>query len=115
MRGTSDQALAQRTMLTTHQKDAFETARVGAVLSAERIDGITILSASRVLVDGVGVRQLGGLASELAKLTAERATEQQDIVLAEAQQIPATELRTLPPLGASAADGHAAAGRVTSR
>lgn len=97
-------ALEQRTLLTTHQKNAFDGAKVGAVLSDRRIDGITILSASRVLVDGIGVRQLGGLASELAKLTAERAKQQQDVVLADAQQVAMEKLRTLPPLTTAAPD-----------
>ena len=39
---------------------------------------------SRVLIDDIGVRQLGGLASGLADKTAEKAQEQQDIVLKDA-------------------------------
>jgi hypothetical protein len=97
-------ALEQRTLLTMHQRNAFDGAKVGAVLSDRRIDGITILSASRVLVDSIGVRQLGGLAAELAKLTAARAKKQQDIVLADAQQVAIEELRTLPALTAAAPD-----------
>jgi len=51
-----------------------------------------------VLVDDTGVRQLGGLASELAKQTAAKAQEQQDAVLADAQQINVDSLYKLPPL-----------------
>jgi hypothetical protein len=57
-----------------------------------------ILSASHVLVDDTGVRQLGGLASELAKQTAEKAQTQQDSVLADAQQLNTDSLYKLPPL-----------------
>ena len=57
-----------------------------------------ILSASHVLVDDTGVRQLGGLASELAKQTAEKAQTQQDSVLADAQQLNRDSLYKLPPL-----------------
>ena len=57
-----------------------------------------ILSASHVLVDDTGVRQLGGLASELAKQTAEKAQAQQDSVLADAQQLNKDSLYKLPPL-----------------
>jgi hypothetical protein len=51
-----------------------------------------------VLVDVIGVRQLGGLASELAKQTADKAQEQQDLVLADAQQLNIDGLYRLPPL-----------------
>jgi hypothetical protein len=91
-------ALAQRTMLTAHPKNPADAAKVGAVLSQRRVEGIAILSPQRVLVDGIGVRQLGGLASELARQTAERAKRQQDIVLADAQQLTLDALRQLPPL-----------------
>jgi hypothetical protein len=51
-----------------------------------------------VLIDAIGVRQLGGLASELAKQTAEKATKQQDAVLAEAKRQDLDSLYSLPPL-----------------
>jgi len=51
-----------------------------------------------VSVDDTGVRQLGGLASELAKQTAEKAQLQQDSVLADAQQLNIDSLYRLPPL-----------------
>ena len=75
-----------------------------------RVEGIAILATSHVLVDDTGVRQLGGLASELAKQTAEKAQSQQDAVLADAQQLSIdslyqlTPLRTRPP-DADEADG----------
>ncbi len=89
--------------LTAHLADPFEAAQVGAALSppgqiGRRVEGIAIFSASRVLIDDIGVRQLGGLASELAKQTAERAQEQQDSVLADAQQLSIDSLYRLPPL-----------------
>jgi len=49
-------------------------------------------------VDDTGVRQLGGLASELAKQTAGKAQEQQDSVLADAQQLNIDSLYSLPPM-----------------
>ena len=59
------------------------------------------------------MRQLGGLASELAKLTADKAQEQQDVVLKDAQQLNLDSLYQLTPIGtwppeepeASAGDG----------
>jgi len=73
-------AIGQRTMLTTHPTDPFDAAKVGAGLARpgqgkRRVTGIAILTTSRVLVDDTGVRQLGALASALAKQTAERAPE----------------------------------------
>ena len=57
-----------------------------------------MLSASHILVDGAGVRQLGALASELAKQTAEKAQKQEGTVLAEAQKIGLDKLYGMPPL-----------------
>jgi hypothetical protein len=96
--------LGERDKLAVHPPDPFEAAKVGAALSppdqpGRRVEGIAILSASRVLVDVIGVRQLGGLASELAKQTADRARAQQDVVLADAQQLGLDSLSGLPPLG----------------
>jgi hypothetical protein len=89
--------------LTAHPADPFEAARIGAALSPpeaaeRRVEGIAIFSASRVLIDAIGVRQLGGLASELAKQTAEKAQKQQDSVLADAQQLDIDSLYASPPL-----------------
>jgi hypothetical protein len=44
------------------------------------------------------VRQLGGLASELAKQTAVKAQRQQDSVLSDAQQLDIGSLYAAPPL-----------------
>ena len=66
--------------------------------AARQVEGIEIMATSRVLVDDTGVRQLGGLASELAKQTAEKAQKQQDTVLADAQQLSLDRLYKLPPL-----------------
>jgi hypothetical protein len=93
----------ERNKLTMHPKDPFEGAKVGAALSPpgqaeRRVEGIAIFSASHVLIDVIGVRQLGGLASELAKQTAEKAQEQQDSVLADAQQLNIDTLYKLPAL-----------------
>jgi hypothetical protein len=100
-----------RDKITAHLEDPFEAAQVGAALSppgqtGRRVEGIAIFSTSRVLIDDIGVRQLGGLASELAKQTAERAQEQQDAVLADAQKLDIDSLYGLPPLrtGPPAAD-----------
>jgi hypothetical protein len=95
--------IGERNKLTAHPADPFEAAKVGAALSRpeqaeRRVEGIAIFSSSHVLVDVVGVRQLGGLASELAKQTAEKAQEQQDSVLADAQQLNIDRLYRLPPL-----------------
>jgi hypothetical protein len=97
--------IAERNRLTTHSTNPFEAAKVGAALSlpgqpARRVQGIAVLSTSHVLVDDTGVRQLGGLASELAKQTAEKAKHQQDVVLADAQQIDIAVLDKLPRLQA---------------
>ena len=96
-------AIGQRTMLTTHPTDPFDAAKVGAALARpgqgkRRVEGIAILTTSRVLVDDTGVRQLGALASALAKQTAERAQKQQDTVLEEAQQLDLDHLYRQPPL-----------------
>lgn len=95
--------IGERDKMTRHPADPFEAAQVGAALSPpgqpeRRVEGIAIFYASHVLIDGVGVRQLGGLASELAKRIAERAQEQQDSVLADAQQLNMDSLYKRPPL-----------------
>src|ERR1039457_5829036 len=95
--------IAERNKLTVHPANPFEAAKVGAALSLpgrtqRRVEGIAILSTSHVLVDDTGVRQLGGLASELAKQTAGKAQEQQDSVLADAQQLNIDSLYSLPPM-----------------
>jgi hypothetical protein len=63
------------------------------------VEGIVIFASSHEVVNDTGVRQLGGLASELAKQTAEKAQEQQDIVLKEAQQLNLDSLYKLPVIG----------------
>ena len=95
--------LAERDKLTRHASNPFDAAKVGAALSPpdrdqRRVEGIAILATSRVLVDDTGVRQLGALASELAKQTAGRAQKQQDTVLADAQRLSLDRLYQLPPL-----------------
>ena len=96
--------LEERDKLTAHAPDPLEAARVGAALSPpeqadRRVEGIVIFANSHVIIDDVGVRQLGGLASELAKQTAEKAQEQQDVVLKDAQQLNLDSLYKLPSLG----------------
>jgi hypothetical protein len=95
--------LAERDKLTRHASNPFEAATIGAALSPpdrdqRRVEGIAILAASHVLVDDTGVRQLGALASELAKQAAAKAQQQQDVVLADAQQLSLDRLYKLPPL-----------------
>jgi hypothetical protein len=95
--------IGERNKLTVHPANPFEATKVGAALSLpgqpeRRVEGIAILSTSHVLVDDTGVRQLGGLASELAKQTAEKAQEQQESVLTDAQQLNIESLYRLPPL-----------------
>jgi len=95
--------IEERDKLTAHLADPFEAAKIGAALSPpgqkeRRVEGIAIFSASRVLIDVTGVRQLGGLASELAKHTAEKAQEQQESVLADAQKLDIGSLYESPPL-----------------
>ena len=97
--------LEERDKLSTDSADPFEAARIGAALTPpgqgkRRIEGIAIFSANRVLIDVIGVRQLGGLASELAKQTAQKAEKQQDVVLRDAQRLDLDQLYELPPLGA---------------
>ena len=96
--------IEERDKLTAHAPNPSEAAKVGAALSApeqkdRRVEGIVIFAASHVVIDDVGVRQLGGLASELAKQTAEKAQEQQDIVLKDAQQLDLDSLYQLPQIG----------------
>ena len=95
--------LDERNILGRHPTDPFNEARVGAVLSdpdrADReVRGGTVLSASHILVDGAGVRQLGALASELGKQTAEKAQKQESVVAADAQQLGLDKLYTMTPL-----------------
>ena len=64
-------AVSERNILGKHPTNPFDEARVGAVLTDpdkgdREVRGVTVLSASHILVDGAGVRQLGALASELA-------------------------------------------------
>jgi len=102
-----DWVLEERDKLTASGPGApaaSAAARVGAALSPpeqekRRVEGIVIFASSHVLIDDVGVRQLGGLASELAKQTAEKAQEQQDVVLKDAQQLNLDSLYRLPQLG----------------
>lgn len=89
--------------LTAPSADPFEAAKIGAALSppgqkTRRVEGIAVFSTSRVLIDVIGVRQLGGLASELAKQTAQKAEKQQHAVLTDAQQLDIDSLYKSPPL-----------------
>jgi len=89
--------------LTAPSAGPYETVKVGAALSPpgqkkRRVEGIAVFSTSRVLIDVIGVRQLGGLASELAKQTAQKAEKQQDAVLTDAQQLDIDSLYESPPL-----------------
>jgi hypothetical protein len=95
--------IEERNRHTRHSADPSEVARVGVALAARdgakrQIKGITVLATRHVLVDDTGVRQLGGLASELAKQTADRARAQQDVVLAAAQKLDLDQLYELPAL-----------------
>jgi hypothetical protein len=95
--------IGERNKLTAHAANPFEVAKVAAALSRpeqekRRVEGIVIFATSHIVIDDVGVRQLGGLASELAKQTAEKAQEQQDVVLKDAQQLNIDTLYKLPPL-----------------
>jgi hypothetical protein len=97
--------IEERGTLIAPSADPFEAARIGAALSPpgqgkRRVQGIAIFSASRVLIDVIGVRQLGGLASELAKQTAQKAEKQQDSALRDAQRLDLDTLYELPPLSA---------------
>ena len=96
--------LEERDKLAARAANPAEGAKVGAALSPpeqkdRRVEGIVIFASSREVVDDVGVRQLGGLASELAKQTAERAQEQQDVVLKDAQQLNLDSLYQQEPIG----------------
>ncbi len=93
----------ERNTLGRHPTNPFDVARVGAVLADpeqgdREVRGITVLSASHILVDGAGVRQLGALASELAKQTAEKAQKQENTVVADTQQLGLDKLYTMTPL-----------------
>ena len=93
----------ERNTATRHPANPFDAAVVAAALSAPeapsgQVEGIVILSTSHVLVDDTGVRQLGGLASELARQTAEKMKAQQDVVLADARNLGPDRLYALPPV-----------------
>lgn len=108
----------ERNKLARHAADPFELTKVGTVLSmpglsapglsggqpdggeapGRQLEGIAVLSASHILVDGAGVRQLGALASELAKQTAGKAQEQERTVLGDARRLGLDTLYALPPL-----------------
>jgi hypothetical protein len=95
--------IGESAKLTEHPADPFEAAKIGAVLSPggqkeRRVEGIAVFSTSRVLIDVTGVRQLGGLASELARQTAGKAQRQQDSVLSDTQQLDIGSLYGAPPL-----------------
>jgi hypothetical protein len=97
--------IEERDKLIEHPADPFEAVKIGAALSLagqkeRQVEGIAVFSTSRVLIDVTGVRQLGGLASELAKQTAGKAQKQQDSVLSDAQQVDIDSLYDSPPLGA---------------
>ena len=107
----------ERNKLARHPANPYDVARVGTVLSPplpsssssagqpeRQVEGITVLSASHILVDGAGVRQLGALASELAKQTAGKAREQERAVLSDARRLGLDTLYTLPPLPVGAPD-----------
>jgi|SRR5947208_2501293 len=96
--------LDERDKLAARAPNPAEGAKVGAALSPpgqkdRRVEGIVIFASSHEIVDDVGVRQLGGLASELAKHTAEKAQEQQDVVLKDAQQLNLDSLYQQEPIG----------------
>jgi hypothetical protein len=95
--------IGERDTLVEHPADPFEAAKIGAALTPaehkdRRIEGIAVFSHSRVLVDATGARQLGGLASELAKQTALKAQKQQDTVLSDAQKLDIGTLYEATPL-----------------
>jgi hypothetical protein len=95
--------IEERDKLIEPPADPFEAARIGAALAPigqkeRRIEGIAVFSTSRVLIDATGVRQLGGLASELAKQTALKAQSQQESVLSDAQKLDIGSLYEAPPL-----------------
>ena len=96
--------LEERDKLAARAPNPSAAAKVGAALSPpdqenRRVEGIVIFASSHMVINDVGVRQLGGLASELARQTAEKAQEQQDIVLKDAQQLDLDSLYQLPQLG----------------
>ena len=96
--------LEERDKLAARAANPAEGARVGAALSPpeqekRQVEGIVIFASSHEVVNDTGVRQLGGLASELAKQTADKAQEQQDVVLKDAQQLNLDSLYKLPVIG----------------
>src|SRR5271154_2851048 len=72
--------IEERGKLTAHSANPFEVAKVAAALTMpeQKGRGVEVFlfsAASHIVIDDIGVRQLGGLASELAKQTAEKAQE----------------------------------------
>jgi hypothetical protein len=96
--------LEERDKLAARAANPAEGARVGAALSPpeqekRKVEGIVIFASSHEVVNDTGVRQLGGLASELAKQTAEKAQGQQDVVLKDAQRLNLDSLYNMPVIG----------------
>jgi hypothetical protein len=96
--------LEERDRLTTHSANPFEVAQVAAALTPRekinrQVEGIMIFPTNQIVVSGVGVQQLGALASELAKQTADKMQEQQEVVLKDAQKLRLESLYELPSLG----------------
>lgn len=105
--------MGERDKLTAAPADPFQAAKIGAVLSPaagrqRRVKGIGVFAASRVLIDVTGVKQLGALASELARQTAVKAQQQQDVVLADTQRLDMERLYASPRLQAQPPGGEAA-------
>jgi hypothetical protein len=97
--------IGESAKVTEHPPDPFEAARIGATLAParpgeQRIEGIAVFTTSRILIDATGVRQLGGLTSELAKQTAVKAQQQQGSVLSDARRLDIASLYESPPLTA---------------
>jgi hypothetical protein len=95
--------IEERERFTAFPADPFAISKIGVALSPaghgeRRVEGVAIFSTSHALIDATGVRQLGGLASELAKQTAVKARKQEDTVLADAQQLDIASLYEAPPL-----------------
>lgn len=92
-----------REKYVAHSVNPFEMVKVGAMLPLpgqpqREVQGIATLGMYYLLPDETGVWQLGGIAAGLAKLVAEKAEAQQQIVLEEVRRLDIEDLYRLPNL-----------------
>ncbi len=98
--------LGLRDKHVAHSVNPFEQVKVGAVLAADsqprEVQGVAVVAMRHALGDEIAVRQLHGLAQAIIRVLSERATDQQNVVLGEAQTLDVDALYALPSMRAYA-------------